>query len=292
MINSMTGCGFGTFSENGITATVEIRSINSRFNETILKVPKVLAHKENDIKNTIRDNIGRGKITVSICFDKELEQRVPLKLNTEIVKTYINLLEELQSITKVYEQIKFSHLLNFSEIFEYSEEKESDEIAWQSAEKALNIAISEILKMRADEGSFLMDDIQKRNLFMKKCIEKIEDMTKDRMPLEKQKLIERVKQIVEQNQVDEDRLELEVALLADKIDITEECIRFRSHVNFLEKSLHDSSESGKKLSFLVQEMNREINTIGSKANNAEISYIVISVKEELEKIREQLQNVE
>jgi len=292
MINSMTGCGFGTFSENGISATVEIRSINSRFNETILKVPKVLAQKENDIKNIIRDKIGRGKITVSICFDKELEQRVPLKLNTEIVKTYIKLLEELQTITKTDDPVRLYHLLNFSEIFEYSEEKETNEVAWQVANKAFNIAILETIKMRADEGAFLMKDIQKRNLFLKESIEKIEDMAKDRLPLEKQKLIDKVKQLVEQTQVDEDRLELEIALLADKIDITEECIRFRSHVNFLEKSLLDSAESGKKLSFLIQEMNREINTIGSKANNAEISYIVIAIKEELEKIREQLQNVE
>ena len=292
MINSMTGCGFGTFSENGVTATVEIRSVNSRFNELILKAPKVLAQRENDIKNIIRENIGRGKITVSICFDKELEQRIPLKLNTEIIKTYTQLLKELKTTTGITEEIRLSHLLNFSEIFEYSEEKESDQIAWYSAGKALNIAISEILKMRANEGAFLMEDLHKRNNLMKDSIEKIEVLAADRLPIEKQKLIDRVKQIIEQNQVDEARLELEVAFLADKIDITEECIRFKSHINFFEESLRDSAESGKKLSFLIQEMNREINTIGSKANNADISYLVISVKEELEKLREQLQNVE
>jgi uncharacterized protein (TIGR00255 family) len=288
----MTGCGFGTFSENGVTATVEIRSINSRFNEIILKIPKVLANKENDIKNIVRESIGRGKITLTICFDKELEQRIPLKINTEIVKTYTKLLKDLKKITKISEKIKLSHLLNFTEIFEYSEEKESDGIAWQSAEKALSIAISELIKMRADEGSFLMDDLKKRNSFMKECIEKIEEIAKDRVPLEKQKLIDRVQQIIEQNHIDENRIELEVALLADKMDITEECIRFKSHINFFEESLRDSAESGKKLNFLIQEMNREINTIASKANNAEISHIAISVKEELEKIREQLQNIE
>ena len=292
MINSMTGCGFGTFSENGVTTTVEIRSINSRFNEINLKIPKILTNKENNIRNLVRENIGRGKITLSICFDKELEQRVPLKVNTEIVKTYTKLLKDLKKISKVSEQIKLSHLLHFTEIFEYSEEKETDEIAWHSAEQALNIAISEVLKMRADEGSFLMNDIQKRNLFIKECIEKIEAIAKDRAPLEKQKLVERVQQIIEQSHIDENRIELEIALLADKIDITEECIRFKSHINFFDESLNGSTESGKKLNFLIQEMNREINTIASKANNAEIAHLAVFVKEELEKIREQLQNVE
>ena len=127
---------------------------------------------------------------------------------------------------------------------------------------------------------------------MKDCIEKIEAMSKDRVPLEKQRLTDRVQQIIEQNHVDENRMELEIALLADKIDITEECIRFKSHINFFTESLNDSAESGKKLNFLIQEMNREINTIASKANSAEISHLAVSVKEELEKIREQLQNVE
>jgi uncharacterized protein (TIGR00255 family) len=292
MINSMTGCGFGTFSENGVTATVEIRSINSRFNEIILKTPKILANKENDIKSIIRENIGRGKITLTICFDKELEQRIPLKINTEVVKAYIKLIKDLKKVAKISEPIKLPHLLNYPEIFEYSEEKESDKIAWQSAEKALNIAILEIIKMRADEGSFLLNDLQKRNTFMQKCIEKIETIAKDNVPIQKQKLMDRVQQIIGQNHIDESRIELEIALLADKIDITEECIRFKSHINFFEESLHDSAESGKKLNFLIQEMNREINTITSKADNVEISHIAISVKEELEKIREQLQNIE
>lgn len=292
MINSMTGCGFGTFSENGVTATVEIRSINSRFNEIILKIPRVLVNRENDIKNIVRENIGRGKITLTICFDKELEQRIPLKINTEVVKAYIKLIKDLKKVAKISEQIKLPHLLNYPEIFEYSEEKKSDEIVWQSTEKALNIAISELIKMRADEGAFLMNDLQKRNTFMKECIEKIETITKDRVPIEKQKLTERVQQIIEQNNIDVNRIELEIALLADKIDITEECIRFKSHIKFFDESINDSAESGKKLNFLIQEMNREINTIASKANDAEISHIAISVKEELEKIREQLQNVE
>jgi uncharacterized protein (TIGR00255 family) len=146
--------------------------------------------------------------------------------------------------------------------------------------------------MRANEGKFLLDDLTKRNKLMEEGIVKVEAMSKERIPLEKQRITERIQQIMGQTPVDEGRLEIEIALLSDKMDVTEECTRFRSHIKFFNESLLDSAESGKKLNFLIQEMNREINTIGSKSNSSEISHIVIAVKEELEKIREQLQNIE
>lgn len=292
MINSMTGYGFGTFSSNGMVATAEIRSVNNRFNEINLKIPKILANRENEIKEIVREKIGRGKIYLTISFNKEFENKIPLNINTEVIKSYVKLLNGVRKTAKIKEQIKISHLLGFTDIFEFSDEQESDTSAWEIGSKALDIAINEILIMRANEGKFLLDDLKMRNGRMEEGINKIEILSKERIPLEKQKIAERIQQILGQTPVDEGRLELEIALLSDKIDVTEECIRFRSHIKFFNESLRDSAESGKKLNFLVQEMNREINTIGSKANSSEISHIVISVKEELEKIREQLQNIE
>jgi uncharacterized protein (TIGR00255 family) len=292
MINSMTGYGFGTYSKDGMVATAEIRSVNNRFNEINLKIPKILANRENEIKELVRERIGRGKINLTISFNKEFETKIPLKINDDVVKTYVKLLNSIRKTAKIKEQIKISHLLGFTDVFQFSEEQESDIAAWDTALTALNIAIDEILKMRANEGNFLMDDLTKRNNLMEAGIEKIEALSKERVPIEKQRIMEKIQQILGQTPVDEGRLELEIALLSDKIDVTEECTRFKSHIKFFNESLHDSAESGKKLNFLVQEMNREINTIGSKANSSEISHIVISVKEELEKIREQLQNIE
>jgi uncharacterized protein (TIGR00255 family) len=292
MINSMTGYGFGTYSNNGMVATAEIRSVNNRFNEINLKIPKILANRENEIKEIVRERIGRGKINLTVSFNKEFESKIPLKINEDVVKTYVKLLNSIRKTAKIKEQIKISHLLGFTDIFQFSDELETDTAAWDTALKALNIALDEILKMRANEGKFLMDDLSTRNKNMEIGLDKIELLSKDRVPLEKQRITEKIQLILGQTPVDEGRLELEIALLSDKIDVTEECTRFRSHIKFFDESLHDSAESGKKLNFLVQEMNREINTIGSKSNSSEISHIVISVKEELEKIREQLQNIE
>jgi uncharacterized protein (TIGR00255 family) len=288
----MTGYGFGTYSNNGMVATAEIRSVNNRFNEINLKIPKILANRENEIKDLVRERIGRGKINLTISFNKEFETKIPLKINDDVVKTYVKLLNGIRKTAKIKEQIKISHLLGFTDIFQFSDEQEVDTAAWDTALKALNISLDEILKMRANEGKFLLDDLKKRNDQMEVSIVKIEALTKERIPLEKQKITERIQLILGQTPVDEGRLEIEIALLSDKIDVTEECIRFRSHIKFFNESLHDAAESGKKLNFLVQEMNREINTIGSKSNSSEISHIVIAVKEELEKIREQLQNIE
>jgi len=288
----MTGFGYGTYTENGMVATAEIRSVNNRYNEINIKIPKILANRENEIKDIIRERISRGKINLTISFNKELESNIPIKINTNALKSYVKLLNEVRKAAKIKEQIKLSHILNFSDIYEFEENTESDVFAWNLASKALDIAIAELQKMRSNEGNFLMQDLLSRISKMEESIQEIERISKERIPIERQKITEKVQQLLNNIPIDENRLELEIILLIDKLDVTEECIRFKSHINFFRESLNDTAESGKKLNFLVQEMNREINTIGSKANSAEISHIVVYVKEELEKIREQLQNIE
>jgi uncharacterized protein (TIGR00255 family) len=292
MITSMTGFGHGTYSENGLTTTTEIRSVNSRYTEYSIKLPKMISNHENAIKDLMREKIGRGKINIFISFNSEFEDKVSLKINESAAKKYHKLLKDLKRVTKIKEPIKLNHLTSFSEIFEPIDDITDNSFAWSVALNSINLALDNLIKMRDDEGRFLQADLEKRIGILENKITEIEEMAKSRVPVEKQKLMERVKQLIEGYELDENRIETEIALIADKMDITEECVRFRSHNKFFIQCIKSSEQSGRKLNFLIQEMNREINTMGAKANSSEISHTVVEVKEELEKIREQLQNIE
>lgn len=292
MIQSMTGYGEGIYTENSLTVTTEIRSVNSRFSELSVKLPKSISNHENDIKELVKDKVGRGKITVFISFNEEYQGKIPIKINESYVKSYLTLLKELKKITKIKEAVKLNHLTQFTDIFEYIESDEDDTFAWSAAKKSVDLALETLLTMRQNEGRFLENDLIGRIKNLEEKISTIERISKNKVPEEREKLKERIQQLVKEIPVDENRLEMEIALLSDKLDVTEECVRFNSHNEFFLKSLNDSEPSGKKLTFLTQEMNREINTIGSKSNDSAIAHIVVEIKEELERIREQLQNIE
>jgi uncharacterized protein (TIGR00255 family) len=292
MIQSMTGYGEGIYTENNLTVTTEIRSVNSRFSELSIKIPKSISNHENDIKEIIKDRIGRGKINIFISFNEDYQGKIPLKINEAYVKSYLKLLKDLKKISKIKETVKLSHLTQFSEIFEFNESDEDDTFAWSVAKKSIDLAVEALLTMRKNEGKFLENDLIGRIKKLEEKISSIEEISKNKVPEEREKLKERIQQLIKEIPVDENRLEMEIALLSDKLDVTEECVRFNSHNEFFLKSLNDSEPSGKKLTFLTQEMNREINTIGSKSNDSVIAHIVVEIKEELERIREQLQNIE
>ncbi|MEK7670276.1 MAG: DUF1732 domain-containing protein, partial [Bacteroidota bacterium] len=217
----------------------------------------------------------------------------PLKVNTSAAKSYFRLLNDLRKAVKLKEKVKLEHLLNFSEVLEAGEEPGSDEQEWRVVEEALQEALKQLDEMRRKEGQELSKYLEKRVRWMDETINQIEKMSADRVPEEKKRLQERVTQLLaDKSVIDQNRLELEVALLADKLDVTEECVRYRSHNKFFLEALKGKDSAGRKLNFLVQEMNREANTIGSKANEAALAHVVVKLKEELEKIREQLQNLE
>jgi uncharacterized protein (TIGR00255 family) len=292
MISSMTGYGHGEASGEGITAIAEVRSVNSRYFEVNTRLPRSLSLRENDVREIVRTKAGRGKINVVVSIERESANGIPLKINKAAAKSYIKLLNDLRKTSGIKEKVTLDHLLKFSEVIEAGELESMDEKEWTVAEKALSKALDELRLMRQKEGSELRKDLEVRIQSLEGKIDLIEKLSKESIPEQRTRLRERIQQLLTNGTVDENRLELEIALLADKLDVTEECVRFRSHNKFFLEALINEESAGRKLNFLVQEMNREANTVGSKAADATIAHLVVEVKEELEKIREQLQNVE
>ncbi len=292
MLLSMTGYGHGEATEGGVTAVADVRSVNSRYLEVSTRLPRGLMLRENDVKELVRAKVSRGKVSVAVTVEGKSEGMVPLKINTAAAKSYMKLLNELRKATGVREKVTLDHLLKFSEVMEVGELEQSDEKEWAAAELALSRALDELQEMRRKEGTELRKDLEARIHLLAARIEEIDKLSRDRIPEQRNRLRERVRQLITNGSVDEQRLELEIALLADKLDVTEECVRFRSHQKFFLEALDNEESAGRRLTFLVQEMNREANTIGSKAADADIAHLVVEIKEDLERIREQLQNIE
>jgi uncharacterized protein (TIGR00255 family) len=288
----MTGYGRAEVTMNGILCAVEVRSVNSRFLEVVARLPRTLTHRETDLKELVRTHVSRGKISMSIAIEKG-QNGLPLSINTAAAKSYYKLLNQLRKAVNIREQVKLEHLLKFSEVLEAAETSESDEQEWGVVRSAVQKALEALNQMRAQEGRELAKDLTARVKWMEKTLAEIEESSRKKIPEERKRLEERLHLLVSDKAIiDQNRLELEMILLADKLDVTEECVRYRSHNKFFLEALVKGEPAGRTLSFLVQEMNREANTIGSKANDAEVSHLVVRLKEELEKIREQLQNIE
>ena len=292
MVTSMTGFGKGEVSSGSRHVSVELRSVNNRFLEIAIRLPRALSLRENDCKDLVRKGISRGKINVTVTMDRGADAGTDIHLNVAAAKAHYKMLRDLKKALKLKEQVKLEHLLHFSEIFQQDEEEGTDAAEWEMTQKALEAAVTDLLSMRQQEGRELEKDFRTRIALISGRLDEIERLAKDQVPRERERMKERIKQIIESEKVDEGRLELEVALLADRLDVTEECVRFRSHNKFFLEALTSADAPGRRLNFLIQEMNREANTIGSKTSAQEISHIVVGVKEELEKIREQIQNFE
>ncbi len=291
MIVSMTGFGRGEATVKGVSAAVELRGVNSRFLDVTSRVPRSLSLRENDIKEILRQRVTRGKINVSVAIEQESNGELGLVVDKAAVKAYLKLLNNLKKIGNIREKITLEHLLRFSEVFESKDVSEGDEDEWEATRAALGKAVDQFILMRSKEGAELKKDLTMRIAILEKTLEEIEQVSKEQVPTERARLKERIKVLMDGEPVDDGRIEQEIALLSDRLDVTEECVRFRSHNKFFLSALDDEA-AGRKLNFLVQEMNREANTIGSKSNTVEIAHRVVRIKEELEKVREQLQNIE
>lgn len=292
MIESMTGYGKGEASKNGISFTVELRSVNNRFLEVSSRIPRSLQQKENEIRDIIRTKIARGKVTVNVNKEDESDNELTISVDKERTKAIYHMLSQLRKAAKIKEPVKLEHLLHFSEIFT-TPETEEDETEWKVFQQALTNALDELKTMRMKEGAELSRDMKQRVEKINATIDTVETLSKRRIPEERKKLQERIAAMLDDKSiVDNQRLEVEIALLSDRLDVTEECVRFRSHNKFFLEALHSKESEGRKLNFLIQEMNREANTIGSKCSDVQIAHLVVGIKEELEKTREQLQNIE
>jgi uncharacterized protein (TIGR00255 family) len=292
MINSMTGYGRGEADAKGVRVTVELRAVNSRFLEVSARLPQSLSLRESEVKERIRKKISRGKINMLVSVEREADGAVPLRVNVSAAKSYYKVLNQLRRTLKVKETVKLEHLLQFSEILEAQELESPDETEWEIALEATDRAMDALQTMRRQEGRELETDFRSRIGILEKQLDQIEKLSLEQVPAERKRLRERIARLLESEQINEGRLEMEIALLADRLDVTEECVRFRSHNKYFLEALDLGDAAGRKLNFLIQEMNREANTIGSKSSDTQIAHIVVGVKEELEKIREQLQNIE
>ncbi len=292
MASSMTGLGVGEIQEGGMTVVVELKSVNNRFLEISCRIPSVIARYEQEIRKIIRSQITRGKLYVTIAIQDEADGTLDIRVDSEMAKKIHRLLDELRQATGVEEELCLEHFLKFSEIFEPLKEPEDGEKIWESLQVALTKALTDLKEMRDKEGSALVRDIVGRVQDLEEHIDAIERIVQKNLQDKYEKMVSRVQRLIKDREINEERLNAEVVLMADKMDVTEECVRLRSHNQLFFGVLEKEAAIGKKLNFLLQEMNREVNTISAKALNAEISHLVVEMKEEIEKIREQVQNLE
>lgn len=293
MIASMTGFGRGEAEIKGFTVTIEMRSVNSRYCEVSIRTPKSLTERENDITRYVKETFSRGRISLQIQVEEPAAGKLEIQVDTEAVEAYARLLEDVRSAAGVQTPVGLDHILKFSEIFVPVEPPEdAPDIAWDATQDALREACDDLKRMRREEGKALHAELAERLEGITSRLEEIERLAPIRVPSAQDRMRERLAEILDEDRIDNDRIEFEMAMLADKLDVREECVRLKSHVNLFRQAISSGEPVGRKLNFLSQEMNREINTIGSKSNDADMSHLVVDMKEELEKIKEQIENVE
>jgi uncharacterized protein (TIGR00255 family) len=293
MIISMTGFGKSEDVYENKHYTIEIRSVNSRFCEISFRYPKNLTPKDLELKEIIRKKITRGKIFVSISLNNNGDNKLNLSVNKDVVKEYLNILKNIKKAIGSKEKIKIEHLLHFSEVLSAEQSEEINDDEYEFVCDLLKLAIEDVSVMKIKEGDFLKKDIFERLDIIEKEVDDIFETGKSRLPLVRNKVAERINQFLEDKTIlDEKRLELETVVLLERLDITEECVRLKSHIKYFRECSNSNEFAGRRLNFLIQEFNREINTIASKAMDAEISQKASYLKEEIEKIREQIQNIE
>ena len=286
----MTGFGRGEASAGGIS---ELKTVNSRYLDISFRLPQAIQNKELELKELLQNHLERGKVNVSVRVDKADTGIPEVTFNENLVEGYMKMLNELRKSAGIEEPIKLETLLDFNDIFESREQDEEEiEQIWELTHQASESAVEKLMQMRRQEGSQLEEDLNNRVDHIDRMLEVIMEKIEGRSAEIKQDLEERILELIEGDKIDPDRLEMEVAILVDKQDITEEIVRTRSHIKFFRQAVNNDQSVGRRLNFLSQEINREINTIGSKANDSEISQYVVQAKESLEQIREQVQNVE
>ena len=287
----MTGYGVGRVKAGDGECLIEIKSLNNKYCDINIKNNFQSLEIEQKIEKLIKDKVSRGKLNIIIKVENYGLTEEKIILNEDVADSSYKNLKVLKEKYKLEDPISIDSMLKFRDIFTIVKEEESVKM-WPLIEKATNLALDSLLKMRGREGKVLVADIRKRAKKMQKLIDKIEKYSKS-SPLDyKDKFLSKIKKLTEGLNVDEGRIELEAAIFAEKTDITEEITRLKSHLIQFDDLLNSEESVGRKMDFLTQEINREVNTIGSKTNDIKVTSLVVLVKSELEKIREQARNIE
>ncbi|MBK7980473.1 MAG: YicC family protein [Ignavibacteriae bacterium] len=291
MLKSMTGIGTDAFSNENFTLETEIKSLNSRFLDLSIKLPKELYKHEFAIRDLIKNKIGRGKVTLSIVLTYNKLTNGNSPINSNALKNAVDILTQINNYTNSDSKIELNQILMLRDMF-LSENQESNGIDFEIIANSVSSAVEKFNQMKKSEGLELKKDLVFRINKILEELTKIENITKNSTVEFFEKFKERAKKLADEYIDDKERFTLEMAILSEKHDITEESIRLRSHIKLFCETLDNDEDSGRKLNFITQEMNREINTINSKSISSEIAHAGIIIKEELEKIREQIQNIE
>ena len=291
MIKSMTGFGRAKYENEGRTYTVEIKSVNHKYSDINIKLPRFLNYMEDTIRKTISNAISRGKIDVYITFENYSNKGTNIKINRELAKKYLKELKELAEETGIDFRLNVVDVSKFPEILKI-EDDDNEEIIEEEVLHTVKDALEKFINMREIEGAKLVEDISERVSSIKSKVASLEKYSETLVQDYIGRLETRVNELLKTSVVDESRLAQEIVIFSDKSSIEEELTRLKSHLEQFLNLLKGSSPIGKKMDFLVQEINRETNTIGSKANCLDITNIVVEIKTEVENIREQIQNIE
>ena len=292
MIKSMTGFGRNIYENEGREYIIEIKSVNNRFSDINIKMPRSFNYLEEKLKKEILKSVTRGKIDVFIIFNNNSDIGKSIKLNSEIAKIYINELKKLSNEAEIIDNINIMDISKFPDVLNIRTDEDSEEIIEKELMIALDGAIKSFVDMREKEGAKIKNDLEQRIDNISKKIEDVSNISTGLVEQYIVKLETRIKELLKTDVVDQTRLAQEVVIYSDKCSVEEEITRLKSHISQFLNLLNEDIAIGKKIDFLIQEMNRETNTIGSKANNLEITNYVVDIKTELENIREQVQNIE
>lgn len=292
MLKSMTGFGRAQKEIDGYVITVELKSVNHRYFEFSSRVPRQYGFLDEKLKSYINCKVSRGKIECYVTIEALNTDTADVVVNHTLATAYVNALKEIAETYELKDDFGASTISRFPEVLIVRKSDEDEEKLWGYVQEVCSEAIDKFVAMREVEGSKMKDDIYSRGQFILDCVSYIEERSPQTVKEYNDKLVERVHELLGDVSLDESRILQEVAIYADKVAVAEETVRLRSHIEQLNTFISSDEPVGRKMDFLVQEINRETNTIGSKANDVDIARKVVDIKAEVEKIREQIQNIE
>lgn len=292
MIKSMTGFGRSEIAEGERKFTIEMKAVNHRYLDVNIKMPKKLSFFESSIRNELKKFVQRGKIDIFISYEDFSENNVCVKYNKDLASEYLNYLKQMAEDFGLDNDIRVSTLSRYPEVFSMEEQTADEEEIWKILAKAIDEAARNFVDSRIKEGQNLADDLISKLDGMLELVGYIEERSPQIIEEYKNKLIEKVNDLLSDSTIEESRILAEVTIFADKVCVDEEIVRLKSHIETMKQELIAGGSIGRKLDFIAQEMNREANTILSKANDLTISNVGIDLKTEIEKVREQIQNIE
>lgn len=292
MLRSMTGFGREHIMFEGREILVEIKSVNSRYYEFSSKLPRAYGYIDEKLKSLLANKISRGKVEVSVSIFNQVGTDAEIEVNEPLARQYVEALRGVSETLNLRDDLSLTSIMRFSDVFTVKKTIEDEETVWEQVKQVAQAALDKFIAMRETEGAKMHDDIASRLQFIEDTVAKIEAQSPETTKAYREKLFAKIKSVVEDRSIDDARVLTEAAIFSEKTAVDEETVRLRSHLSQYRSLIEQDIPVGRKLDFLTQELNREVNTIGSKCQDLEITRMVVDLKSEIEKIREQIQNIE